>query len=284
MPPQREWFEKDYYKILGSPTRRPTRRSPRRTGSWPASSTRTPTPTTRRPRTSSRRSRRPTRWSVTPPSGPSTTRPGASAPWPAASVPALGRAGPVAGRSTSTSTTCWATCSVGAEAEVAAAAGPVLNVGPTSKRAVARFHRRCPRSHHHLAAHLRRAVLHLRRVGAKPGTSPRLCQVCGGRGVTDDNQGLFSFSSPCYACGGRGRIIDTPCSTCSGSGTERRPREVKVRIPRASTTASASVCGARVPRVATADRPATSSCCARWRPTRCSAATVSTSPCVSRSR
>ena len=31
--------------------------------------------------------------------------------------------------------------------------------------------------------------------GAKPGTSPKLCPQCGGRGVIDDNQGLFSFSS-----------------------------------------------------------------------------------------
>ena len=67
--------------------------------------------------------------------------------------------------------------------------------------------------------------------GARPGTSPRLCQVCGGRGVTDDNQGLFSFSQPCYACQGRGSLIDSPCATCGGAGTERRPREVKVRIP-----------------------------------------------------
>lgn len=67
--------------------------------------------------------------------------------------------------------------------------------------------------------------------GAKPGTTPRVCQACGGRGVTDDNQGFFSFSSPCTACRGAGTIIDTPCPTCRGSGIERRPREVKVRIP-----------------------------------------------------
>jgi molecular chaperone DnaJ len=67
--------------------------------------------------------------------------------------------------------------------------------------------------------------------GAKPGTQPKVCGLCGGRGVVDDNQGLFSFSSPCRNCQGRGSVIPDPCPTCNGSGIERRPREVKARIP-----------------------------------------------------
>lgn len=67
--------------------------------------------------------------------------------------------------------------------------------------------------------------------GAKPGTLPKPCARCGGRGVLDDNQGLFSFSQPCDVCGGRGRVIEEPCPTCAGRGLERRPRRVKVRIP-----------------------------------------------------
>ena len=67
--------------------------------------------------------------------------------------------------------------------------------------------------------------------GAKPGTNPIVCGVCGGRGVIDDNQGLFSFSSPCRNCQGSGSVITDPCPTCRGSGVERRPREVKARIP-----------------------------------------------------
>src|ERR671910_580205 len=51
------------------------------------------------------------------------------------------------------------------------------------------------------------------------------------RGVLDDNQGFFSFSSPCPQCAGRGYTIDEPCPTCRGTGVEHRPREVKVRIP-----------------------------------------------------
>lgn len=67
--------------------------------------------------------------------------------------------------------------------------------------------------------------------GAKPGTAPTTCQHCHGRGVADDNQGMFSFSSPCPVCGGAGSVITSPCATCRGTGVERRAREVKVRIP-----------------------------------------------------
>jgi molecular chaperone DnaJ len=67
--------------------------------------------------------------------------------------------------------------------------------------------------------------------GARPGTQPHVCTRCGGRGVLDDNQGPFSFSQPCPVCGGRGIVIDDPCPTCHGTGAERRPREVKVRVP-----------------------------------------------------
>jgi molecular chaperone DnaJ len=67
--------------------------------------------------------------------------------------------------------------------------------------------------------------------GARPGTHATTCPVCNGRGVLDDNQGLFSLSSPCRNCGGLGHIIEDPCPTCRGTGVERREREVKVRIP-----------------------------------------------------
>ena len=67
--------------------------------------------------------------------------------------------------------------------------------------------------------------------GARPGTSPTPCSACGGRGAVDDNQGMFSFSSPCRVCQGQGVRIDDPCPTCHGSGVEKRQREVKTRIP-----------------------------------------------------
>jgi len=69
--------------------------------------------------------------------------------------------------------------------------------------------------------------------GSKPGTTPVSCPRCGGRGVLNDNQGLFSLSTPCPECHGRGTKITDPCPTCFGTGVQRRERQVKVRIPAA---------------------------------------------------
>src|SRR5215218_5937517 len=67
--------------------------------------------------------------------------------------------------------------------------------------------------------------------GAKPGTLPRPCPTCNGRGTVTRDQGLFGLSSPCPTCQGRGTVIDDPCPTCDGRGSEIRSRELRVRIP-----------------------------------------------------
>lgn len=67
--------------------------------------------------------------------------------------------------------------------------------------------------------------------GSKPGTMPITCPRCNGAGVLNDNQGLFSLSSPCPECRGRGTKVVDPCLTCLGTGQQRRERQVKVRIP-----------------------------------------------------
>jgi molecular chaperone DnaJ len=67
--------------------------------------------------------------------------------------------------------------------------------------------------------------------GAKPGTVPQTCPDCGGSGHIAVDQGPFSFSQVCPTCGGRGSIITDPCPNCRGRGVEVRPREVKVKIP-----------------------------------------------------
>lgn len=67
--------------------------------------------------------------------------------------------------------------------------------------------------------------------GAQPGTAVTACPQCNGRGVLEDNQGVFAFSRPCPTCGGTGKRVEQACSTCRGSGVEQRARQVKVRIP-----------------------------------------------------
>lgn len=67
--------------------------------------------------------------------------------------------------------------------------------------------------------------------GAAPGTSPRVCPECGGRGVVSRDEGFFALSEPCGRCGGEGMIVETPCAACGGGGRRRRSRQVTVRIP-----------------------------------------------------
>src|ERR687893_86131 len=70
-----------------------------------------------------------------------------------------------------------------------------------------------------------------RGTGAAPGTAPRTCPECGGRGVRSRDQGFFAFSEPCTRCAGEGTIVEKPCPTCSGSGRLRKAQGVTVRIP-----------------------------------------------------
>jgi len=67
--------------------------------------------------------------------------------------------------------------------------------------------------------------------GARPGTSPKVCPGCNGSGMINRNQGAFGFSEPCTECRGSGSIIEHPCEECRGTGVTTRTRTINVRIP-----------------------------------------------------
>jgi molecular chaperone DnaJ len=67
--------------------------------------------------------------------------------------------------------------------------------------------------------------------GAAPGTQPVTCPTCSGSGQVAVNQGLFSMAQTCPQCRGTGRLIETPCPTCGGVGATRRKRTIKVKVP-----------------------------------------------------
>jgi molecular chaperone DnaJ len=67
--------------------------------------------------------------------------------------------------------------------------------------------------------------------GAKPGTTPKVCPRCEGRGIESQGQGMFSITQPCSQCGGSGTVIEDPCPTCGGSGAVRSVKKFRVNIP-----------------------------------------------------
>ena len=82
--------------------------------------------------------------------------------------------------------------------------------------------------------------------GAAPGTSPEVCPDCNGRGYevcpdcngrgyTIQQQrtpfGVMQSQQPCTRCGGKGKLIKTPCKVCHGSGRVATKKTLEVNIP-----------------------------------------------------
>jgi len=68
--------------------------------------------------------------------------------------------------------------------------------------------------------------------GAKPGTQPVTCSMCGGAGrVRAQTGGFFSIERTCPTCQGRGQTIKDPCPKCDGQGRVTEERTLSVNIP-----------------------------------------------------
>jgi molecular chaperone DnaJ len=67
--------------------------------------------------------------------------------------------------------------------------------------------------------------------GAKAGSKPKTCAMCGGQGRVRQAQGFFTLERTCPGCQGRGQMIEDACPSCVGSGRVTRERTLSVNIP-----------------------------------------------------
>ena len=224
MAPQREWFETDYYKVLGVSTEATDKEITRAYRKLAKQYHPDANPGSE---DASRRSPPPTTCSATPRSARSTTRSAASAP----SDPGFGGS-VTAGfnfrvddlRTSSAASS--AAAPPDAAPQRAPGAGPQRGRRPRGRAAPLVPGGRRGRRHDGERRDATSPARTCRRSGSKPGTAPVVCPRCGGIGVINDNQGLFSLSSPCPECqrarDRRSSIPARPASAPGASGASAR--------------------------------------------------------------
>lgn len=67
--------------------------------------------------------------------------------------------------------------------------------------------------------------------GAEAGTQPVTCTTCRGSGHVSNARGFVMFTSPCPACRGEGRVIQSPCKECHGSGAREKSKKIVIAFP-----------------------------------------------------
>ena len=71
--------------------------------------------------------------------------------------------------------------------------------------------------------------------GCAEGTQPEVCSECHGTGQVQVRRqtpmGVFATAATCPKCGGKGKLIHTPCKDCGGNGSTRQRRTIQASIP-----------------------------------------------------